>query len=349
MDIYILDADFETVDIVDDYEYLVWDTAFYKKGFFEMKLPLARLDSIMRGRYVFRSDSVYTGRIDTYSVDGFMISASGRFLEGLLDFRVDTLGREYSGNVETAMFNLLHDNLQGERAIPRLALGTDGARGGHGKFTAFGRGLAGYFYELAEMYDLSFNIRLDHIARTMTFNVIEGLDRTQAQTVNDWSIFSSDFGNIMSEFYETNTDYANVAKIYGQNRTSPGKIALPRHSVTVDISRGAERREIYVDAGDISQEEGMSDDAYLALIRQRGFERLAEAGRFETVDVVVDNETDMPFGLGDICTYKHTITGNIYDLRVAEIKETHESAGVKRNIVFGRRNLGVVEAIKRGD
>lgn len=349
MDIYILDADFNTIDVIDDYEYLIWDTAFYKSGFFEFKVPVSRLKSVSNGLYVFHYDSLFTGRINTYSIDGMIVTANGSFLESLLDFRVDTLGKEFTGCVETAMFNLVRDNLIQSRAIPGLTLGTDKKRGGTGTFSAFGKSLSKYFYTLADAYDLSYNIRFVPETKTMEFNVVEGLNRTQSQTENNWCVFSGEFGNVNNEHYETNTDFANVAYVYGENKaSSTSNSPQQRISVTVDISSGGEKREMFVDAGDIKQEDGMSDSAYKTLLTQRGFEKLSEAGRYETIDFVVAPGSSMPFGLGDICTYKHMTTGKIYDIRITEINETHEKTGVKRNIVLGRYNPGVVETIKKG-
>ncbi len=348
MNIYILDEGFNTIEVIDDFEYLVWDTAFYKKGFFEFKIPISRLDSVTKGLYVYRYDSLYTGRINAYSIDGTMVVVSGCFLEGLLDFCVDTSGEELTGAVETAMFTLVRNNLAQGRAISNLKLGVDKKRGGVGTFSAFGVSLAKYFYTLAETYDLSYNITLNPEEKTITFNVIEGLNRTQSQNKNEWCIFSGEFGNVNSEYYETNTDFPNVAYVYGENKSDANGTPLTRLSVTVDTSAGSERREIFVDAGSIKQEMGVSDSAYKELLRQRGLEKLSEVGRYETIDFVVDPCADMPYSLGDICTYKHMVTGKIYELRVTEIKETHEKNGAKRNIVLGRYNLGVVETMKKG-
>jgi len=345
MDIYILDADFNAIDVIDDYEYLVWDMAFDKNGFFELKAPATRLPGIANGVYVYRSDSAYTGRINTYSIEGKMIVASGFFLEGLLDFRADITGQSFAGCVETAMQRLVRDNCTDSRAIPHLQLDLDKQRGGVGTFSAFGRSLSRYFYELAEAYGISYNIQCKPAEGIMVFRAIEGVDRTQAQSVNEWCVFSGALGNVNSERYETNTDYPNIAYIFGENKASGGQQL--RESVIVDLSEGGETRELFVDAGDIRKEGGISDTAYKELLRQRGLERLAEEGRYETIDFTIATDTDMVFGLGDICTYRHSLTEKVYNLRITEIKETHEKNGMKRNIVLGRYNLGVVEALRK--
>ena len=51
----------------------------------------------------------------------------------------------------------------------------------------------------------------------MVFRAIEGIDRTQAQNINEWCVFSGELGNVNSERYETNTDaYVNLKP--SQNR-----------------------------------------------------------------------------------------------------------------------------------
>jgi len=338
MDIYILNDKFDMVDIIDDYKYLMWDMAFYKSGFFEMRADIRHLTALTTGRYVYRNDSNYTGRIDTVAIDGQIVTISGRFLESLLDFRVDALGRTHTDPVETAMINILRDNSEGNRAIQGLEIKAGLGRGATGTFTAFGKSIAEYFYELAEAYDLSFNVKYNQDAKSMTFNVIDGIDRTQFQTVNSWCIFSRDFDNVMDEYFEMNTDYANFAYVFGENSAS----------VIIDKSRSGERREIFVDASDLRREEGMSEAVYTALLRQRGYEKLAEAGRFETVGFTVTKDHSMPFGLGDIVTYKQPNLNKTYDLRVTEIREIHEKGNIKRNIVLGKNKPGVVQTIRKG-
>ena len=343
MDIYILDEAFDIVDIIDDFEGLIWDTSFFKRGFFELKVPVSRLSGILKGRYVYRSDSIYTGRIDTISIDGLVLTVSGSFLESLLDFRVDIAGREFSGCVETAMHNLVRDNALGARAIHGLTLGTDKQRGVNGIFSAFGKGLAEYFYSLAEAHNLSFNVRYIPEAKKLEFNVIEGLNRTQSQNINAWCVFSQEMENVDSENYETNTHYPNFAYVLGENRTGSTRVR-----VEVDETNGEERRELFVDASDLQQLPGMNNAVYAEMLKQRGHENLIEAGRFETVDFVVSPDSDMVFGLGDICTYRHTALNKVFELQVTEIKETHEKGRVNRNVVLGRYNLGIVETIRKG-
>lgn len=336
MNIVVLDELFDTIDIVDDFEYVIWDLAYYDKGFFEMKVPLTRLDTIKRGQYIYRTDSVYTGRIDRISVDDRMLIVSGNFLEAMLDFRVDIVGRYLNTNAESAMFGLLVDNLAGARGIPNLHLGANRGRGNVGTYNAHGQGLGGYFYELCEWNGLSYNIRLDIVTKCMEFNVIEGKNRTQTQSINEHCIFSGEFGNIHSEYYETNTDYPNFAHVLGETRTDEHGNDLPRQRVEVDRRQGREKRELFVSAGNIRQEDGMSDNQYRAALTQRGIESLIENGKFETIDFVLDESNNMFFELGDIVTYKHLSLGKVFELRVVEIKQVIEKNNLKKSVVLGR-------------
>ena len=110
----------------------------------------------------------------------------------------------------------------------------------------------------------------------MTFVVFQGTDRSVQQSERPVVIFSDEFGNLAAPKYtKTSVDYKNKAYVAGQGEGDD------RVVVIVDLTDGEEARELYVDAKDIQQEEGVTAEEYEALLRQRGLEKLAECPKVE--------------------------------------------------------------------
>ena len=347
IDIRILDEDFEPIAIIDDFTSLMWNTNFYKDGFFEMYCPELHFEIFEKGRYMARKGSKYTAYITDIGIENYECFATGTFLEKMLEERTILQFEDYTGTVEDVMHALVIKNCistDGDRVIPRLQDGTNNHFGEKITFNGFGKSVLKALSELAEAYSISFFIerqRTDIGMTTLLFNTFAGVNRTQKQEENEWVQFRKSFDNIVSEKYETNKNYPNVALVYGRGEGSE------RTSVSVDKRNGEQRREIYVDARDIVKEETMSESAYRNLLIQRGNETLDKNKKVENISCDVDITVKMNFDLGDICTYKYERINRIFELRVTEIRETFESSRIEKKIVFGNQSLGLIEFIQK--
>ena len=143
--------------------------------------------------------------------------------------------------------------------------------------------------EICRLTGLGFKVTLND-KKQFVFKLYAGADRTYAQTENPYVVFSPKFENIAnSNYLESKKEYKNVALVAGEGS-------------------GLERRELFVDARDISttteDNVTLSDEEYKKQLAQRGDEKLAEsvaAQSFEgQVEMTKMFEYGKDFFIGDI-------------------------------------------------
>ena len=141
--------------------------------------------------------------------------------------------------------------------------------------------------------------------------------------------FSDDFDNINSAAFNTNNQLEKtVAFVLGEGE------GAARTMVIVGDSEGTgfERRELYVDARDLSSD-GLTDAQYRAALEQRGIEKLNENMRstsLECVTIPLGNfNYKRDYDLGDIVTTKKSNWNVGQDLRITEIEEVYEHGAMQ--------------------
>ena len=95
MEFFVLDKSFKVVDIVDEFESVIWTERFSAYGDFEfyVRASIENIQRFPKGYYLFYPDSVSTMVIDQVKItsnleDGDHLVVSGRSLESLLLRRV---------------------------------------------------------------------------------------------------------------------------------------------------------------------------------------------------------------------------------------------------------------------
>ena len=190
-------------------------------------------------------------------------------------------------------------------------------------------------YELLKLDGLSYSIDYDYEEDTLRFNVWSGLDRTENQTQNSWATFCKNFENIQDDKYSKDeTQYKNFAYVAGEG--TGGK----RFVVEINqIQDDEERKEMYVDARDLQQEENMTDSKYKEVLKQRGLEKLQENNKVEMTEFNIDPDSNLECGrdynLGDTVMYKNDELGLYVENRIIEISNVFEDENKTIEIVFG--------------
>ena len=117
-----------------------------------------------------------------------------------------------------------------------------------------------------------------------------------------------------------------------------------------------ERKEIFVDARDLQQQDSNGNpiplDVYKAQLVQRGREKLAEYRIVETVESGIDPFANLvykkDFDLGDYCTYINTEINVETDKRITEVMETYEGGATEIAVTFGTNEVSTIrQLIKR--
>ena len=90
------------------------------------------------------------------------------------------------------------------------------------------------------------------------FSLYAGLDHSYQQTTNPYVIFSPEFNNIITSTYtEDDIPFKNVALVAGVGEGDE------RVTISVGSASGLDRRELYVDARDISDRIAGSNNLFL--------------------------------------------------------------------------------------
>lgn len=300
MSVVVLDESLVPVGIVDNYESLIWTERYYAYGDFEIYMHASKeaLNLLKLNYYISIPTSerlmIIESRKITASVEnGDYLTISGRSLESILTRRIVWNETTFSGNLQQAFKKLLDDNFispsQEDRKIDRLTFkeSTDSritCLALNAKY--LGDSVYTIFTEICDNFKIGFKIELT-ADNKFEFSLYKGDDRSYSQTTYPYVIFSKNFENLISsEYSEESGELKNVALIGGE--AVEGK---DRKFTTFGEATGLNRREIYVDANDISSKDGeteLSESVYLQKLRNKGSEELVQHASVTNIDANVD-------------------------------------------------------------
>lgn len=316
-DFYVLNENFEMLSSVDSYDSLIWTDRYSDAGDFEVYIAASTeaIDLFRQNYYVKYPESEHTMIIDYIEVttdveNGNKLIVRGESLESILKRRIIWNQTVLNGDLQSQIEKLLNENIIKPSAENRiidnfifekstderiLSLTIDA------QFT--GETLYDAIKSICDDANLGFKILLND-QNQFIFSLYMGEDHSYSQDYNPYVIVSKSFDNIISSDYLMSTrPIRNVALVAGEGEGSARKTII-----TGDNSQiGLDRRELYVDARDISSQtsEGtLSEVDYNAQLRQRGREKLAENRIQKSFDGEVDS-------LGEFQYYQDYFMGDI--------------------------------------
>lgn len=337
MDLYVRNRSFELIGVIDYAESVIWTNRYNEAGDFEIYIRADNkvISVLAIGNYLTRPDNDMVGIIEkveltTDSENGNYYTVTGRDAKSLLGRRVIWQQTILSGNAEDAIRQLITENLinptKETRKIPNFILGdkanfTDTI---NRQFT--GDNLLEAITSICESLNYGFKVVLED--GNFVFTLYKGTDRSNAQDTVPQVTFSPTFDNITNSTYSWDeTSYKNVALVAGEGE------GLARRMQAVGDSSGLDRYETFVDARDISSNDGeVSTEDYTAQLVQRGSESLAETVVVESFEgeVITNNQyiLNQDFFLGDVVTVENEF-GIRGDVRIVEIIESEDIEGYK--------------------
>lgn len=338
MQFYLLDTSLNIIDIIDTFKSVIWTTRYYTSGEFELYIPATQkaIDTYKRKYYIVRDDDTTQAmiiediQILTDVEEGNYLIVTGRSLKSLLNRRIIWTQTILNGYVEASVRALVLKNAiepdDVERTIDGLMLGAE--LGLHVKMKAqyTGDNLEETISEICKTYKLGYDILLDFDNKKFIFILYQGADRSYDQTLNPYVIFSNEFENLLKTNYTiTGRDYKNVAKVAGEGEGNARKTAV------YGTATGIDRYELFVDAKNISTNEGEVDElTYLSLLAEQGAAALADNSIKESMDGEVATDYNYKLNedyfLGDIVEvvneYNIAMTS-----RVIEVIESEDNTG----------------------
>ena len=344
MNLYILDREFNVVDIIDDYTSLIWRPAYYDIGDFELYLRASSnaVALLQKNYYLVREKDMVVDEsgnttfnnvmiiknfhLSTDAEAGDFLTYTGRELKFLLHQRIIWKQTNLNSKVEYALRRLVNENAitptDSKRIIPALALGEEAGLAASIRKQITGAYLDECIKEICATYGYGWTVYIHN--KSLMFSVYQGADRSYNQNSIPYVIFSDDFDNILNSEYELNSEnYANTALIGGEGE------GTARIYTTIGAeNEGLDRYEAFTDAKDVSRNKDTEDEItleeYLELLQERGAENLASRVITEGFSGEVISDLTFKYGvdffLGDTVTVMNSygISKNVMVLSAIE-------------------------------
>lgn len=356
MEIRVLDQNFNSVHIFDEYESLLWVDRFWECGSFEIYTPINDdiLTYMVKGNYLVSKDTDHVMIIEDFAIDsdveiGDHIKIIGRSLESILERRIVWSQTNLDGSLQDGISKLLYANIiggDGTDTKPRIVGGDDR------KITNFifepsedptitsltmenqytGEDLLTVIQTLCETNKIGFKILLND-NNQFVFSLYNGIDKSYRQNTLPYVVFRPTFDNIINSNYkEENSKERNVTLVAGEGE------GASRKTRTVGSASGLLRKELFTDARDIQKEEGWTDAKYNALLDKRGQEKLSEANRdIKIFDGQCDTTSLYVYGrdfkMGDIVQIANEY-GMESPARITEFTWNYSTSGIETYPTF---------------
>lgn len=347
MNLWIYTEEFVAQGIVDTASSIIWANRARQCGDFEIYVSVtAELQDLLQvDRFVVRDDDDMIGIIEnvetgTDEESGDYIIASGRCLRSILARRIIWDQTAINGKVENGMRQLVTDALISPaitaRKYDRLTLATAHGYTDTVQAQYTGDNLLDALEKLSAAKDYCFKITRGE-ENALVLDFYKGVNRSKSQAENPRVIFSEEYDNLLSTKYTHNkANYKTVALVAGEGEGTARRRRIVGRSVD---QSGLHRRELYVDARDVSSNDGeISDADYNEQLDERGDTALCEAPDVRSMEGAIEPrqmyayKTD--YFLGDTVTVINKY-GVEVDTQVLEVVEVWDQNGYTCTPTFG--------------
>lgn len=342
---------YESTAIIDSFNSLMNGRYYYKHNNFSMTHPLS-----VEAVHLLIPDTILLINECFYYIDNaYMDDATngeftigGHSLMGKVEARVIERNYNRQARPELIAYDHLNNELNNsKRKLNYLTIKSPGNLTGSSiqYQNSYGEVLE-EVENLALTYD--FGIRETATSILEPNNTIEFY---KGRDLSDVVEFSKEYENLLSENYQNaNYDERTTAIVLGE-----GEGAERRKAIVGDEFTGLERKELYVDARDLQQENDgvmMSNAEYLNLLRSRGRSKLAEHNKVFTIGGDIDLKSSLfeygvDYDVGDRVTIKSSALGLRKTAILAGVEETWDKDGHHLTPIWENESLTVFEMMKR--
>lgn len=353
MALYLVNTQFQKIRLVDDYISLIWPEKYLGYSEFELYMRanaqnIADFQPDMMLKLEGSNVMMFIEKVEiTTDLDsGAFMSIKGYPLEAWPSRRIVWGQRILTGNLQSAVQSVLSSNMLSTSTIsarrflnmtfvpstdPGITSLTIDAQ-----FT--GTPLDEFLKSVLEPEGLGYRI-VNTTGRNTNFELYKGVDRSYSQPSYPYVVFSPKFDNLLSSEYKASvSNYKTAALVAGEGEG----VARRTRTVTKGspTATGVNRRELFVDARDISSEvdgDPLTTTQYNNLLDQRGREKLTEFDVETSFEGGVDDRSTYQYGthfnLGDIVQVEDEY-GNSSPARVVEFIRVHSSSEEKSYPTF---------------
>ena len=343
MELYIYSKERQLVGIVESFEYLRWTRRYARCGTFEMKaIATSENISLLRtGNYLWKSDDEEIGIIEQVELEQAgreTVTVSGRFATSLLARRIVWGTETLSGDLSVCAAQLMNNQLitptDTSRQIAGIAFSSP-AMGVQVNTQVSYRNLMDTITGLCEASDRGIKTLFSPEDGLLTVSLYAG--------AISQAVFSHEYENLTEQSY-THSDlgFANTALIGGEGEGTSRVMAAIAGGI------GEARREVFVDAKDLRQED--FGTGYQDALIYRGQSKLSALSVLSAFDAEVNPHGNLrykaDFDLGQVVTVLSKKWGITLTARITEVNETYDEGGLSLGLVFGKGALTLIEKLK---
>lgn len=313
---------------------LTWNRKYYETGQFSVQIKAS--DYVPEMAYIYTNERPELGMIQgiQYSDDGHMIILSGFFYEKkLADKIIYPMFDQYGTRpkfVATAVGKFKAD-------IPKLVVGAYEDVGESIQKQETGGTLEDMAHDTLMVDEKAYRCIYDFENDVITFDIYQGVDRTQSQTVNNFVTFSKGFKNIKN--VKTKDDSSNYKNYFIVGGNGEG---ADRIYVAVDLSGGGYQQQLFVDCKNEKYDpDKQTLQEYKDGLYQKGVEKAKNYVDIHNIEF--DAEANKGFkylidyDLGDKCDIIIDEVHASYEARIIEINETWNSGKHTVTLTFGNK------------
>jgi len=345
VELYVYGNTRQLIGVVESFEYLRWTRRYSQCGDFELK-AIATPENIVLltlGNLLWKSDDEEVGIIEHLEMsqaDKETITVSGRFATSFLARRIVWGTETLSGDLSACALQLINNHLiapsDTNRQIAGIAFASPVIGVAVNTQVSY-KNLMDTVTGLCDASDRGIKTMFDPSTGNLTLTLYAGA-ASQA-------VFSREYENLTTQIYtQSAVDYANAALIGGESEGTSRILA------SIADSAGEARREVFVDAKDLRQEDFGA--GYPAALLYRGQNRLSELSMAHSFDAEINPHGNLrykvDFDLGQVVTVLSKKWGVTLSARITEIEESYDASGQSLNIVFGRGALSLLQKLKGG-
>lgn len=340
MEFYILNRDFEIINLIDSFKSCEWVKRYNEAGdcVLVVNADKKNIETLRAKNYIVREDDeqiiIIKGFVKAKTgEEGKILTVQGKSIVSILGQRIiwKQTNTKTNETVESFIRRLIDENCinptDSKRKIPRLKLGVLKGYTEKIEKQITGDNLLTAIIDICKSYEYGFKITMNDEGN-LIFDLYKGIDRSYGQNANPYVVFSDENDNIINTEYSFDeSNYVNTALIGGEGEGTERKYQ------SIGNSEGMDRYEIFVDAKDVSSNNGeilLTD--YSKLLLERGNERMAEnsyieeySGEIETTRTYVYKKD---FDLGDIVQIEDE-DGLRTAPRITEIIESENENGYR--------------------
>ncbi|MBE6055843.1 hypothetical protein [Clostridium sp.] len=329
--IKIINSNFDFLGDIEDYISFYFVRNFTKAKEFQIVAPIKYIN-ILKDEHIIFINSKKAGIIEEVEVDESkkIITVKGRDLKSIMGRRITVPPQgkshdEIKANAEEVIKHYIINNcitpIDSKRKIEQLEVAANKKRGSIISWQSRFKYLDFELEQVCNAAGLGWEIYLDIDRKRFIFDVVEGVDRTK--DYNSRVIFSEEFDNITNSTHTNNSlSYKTMGYVAGQGEGEDRAV----QEVFKTTDTGLTRRELFIDARDIENENNLGD---------RAKAKLAEWDYITNIESEVINsnfEYEKDWDLGDIVILKNSLGES--SQRIAEVTEIYEGYR-KIEIVLG--------------